>query len=378
MLSVGATGSINIAGHNLTNAGTVTIASGGSITDDLINSGTVSNAGTYNANVASNTGTITNTSIWNGNVLSNAGSIVNAASATWTGNISTGGTFTNAGAITGTLTNTAGTTTNDGTISGAVTVSGGTFKGTGSSGGLTIGSGAAFAPGNGTPGTSATVDGSLAFSAGAFYQVAINPTTASFVSATGTATLGGASVQAFFSSGSYVAKQYTILSAAGGLGGSTFNTLANTNLPSGFTSTLSYDGTRAYLDLALNFTPGPDFSGNLNVNQRNVATTLVNFFNSNGSIPIVFGALTPAGLTQASGELATATQQTSFDAVNLFMGVMTDPFAGGRGDGFASSGGATGYADEANAAKRKPNDALAAIYTKARPMTPTFEQRWST
>jgi hypothetical protein len=145
------------------------------------------------------------------------------------------------------LTNTAGTTTNNGSISGAVTVGGGTFKGTGSSAGLTIADGAVFAPGNGRPGTLATVNVSLAFSSRAFYQVAINPTTASFVSATSTATLGGSSVQAFFSSGTYVAKQYTILDAAGGVNG-TFNTLANTNLPSGFTSTLSYDGTHAYLD----------------------------------------------------------------------------------------------------------------------------------
>ena len=41
----------------------------------------------------------------------------------------------------------------------------------------------------------------------------------------------------------------------------------------------------------------------------------------------MFGALTPAGLTQASGETATGSQQTTFDAMNLFMGVMTDPFA---------------------------------------------------
>jgi hypothetical protein len=51
-------------------------------------------------------------------------------------------------------------------------------------------------------------------------------------------------VQAFFSSGNCVSKQYTIVSAAGGVGG-TFNALANTNLPSGFTSSLSYDPTHA-------------------------------------------------------------------------------------------------------------------------------------
>jgi hypothetical protein len=49
---------------------------------------------------------------------------------------------------------------------------------------------------------------------------------------------------------------------------------------------------------------------------------------------VVFGhADADAGLTQASGELATGSQQTTFDAMNLFMGVMTDPFVAGRGDG---------------------------------------------
>jgi uncharacterized protein with beta-barrel porin domain len=371
--------------------GSITVASGGTVRDDLNNAGSVTNNGSYLANVATNTGTITNNNIWTGNVLSSAGSIVNAASATWIGNISNGGTFSNAGTITGTLTNTAGTSTNNGTISGAVTVSGGTFKGIGSSGALTVGNGAVFAPGNGTPGSSATVNGSLAFSSGAFYQVAVNPTMSSFVSANGSATLGGASVQAFFSSGSYVSKQYAIVTATGGVIGS-FSALANTNLPSGFTATLSTDATHAYLNLALNFTPPPvtppatppsgpsaPVNSGLNINQRNVGNALVDSFNTNGTIPIVFGSLTPAGLTQASGELPTAAQQTTFDAMNLFMGLMTDPFVAGRGDGPTAGGDATGYADEASAyaAKRKPSDALAAIYTKAPPVQ-TFEQRWST
>jgi uncharacterized protein with beta-barrel porin domain len=398
-LAVAGAGNYTIGGV-LTNAGAVTVASGGTlvataggitntssgtitntgtIRDDLNNAGAVTNNGAYIANVATNTGSVTNNNTWTGNVLSSAGSIVNAASATWTGDISTGGTFTNAGIVTGTLTNTAGTTTNNGAISGAVTVSGGTFKGTGSTGGLTIGSGAAFAPGNGTPGSSATVNGSLAFSSGAFFQVAVNPTTASFVSATGAATLGGASVQAFFSSGTYVVKQYTILNAAGGLGGSTFGSQANTNLPSGFTTAFSYDPTHAYLDLSLAFVPPPGTG--LSVNQQNVANAIVNAFNINGTVPIAFGALTPAGLTQISGETATGTQQTTFNAMNLFMGVMTDPFMAGRGDGVSGGGNAASYADEAAlgyANGRRPNDALAAIYTKARPMVPTFEQRWST
>ena len=92
--------------------------------------------------------------------------------------------------------------------------------------------------------------------------------------------------------------------------------------------------TTPYINLTLNFVPNPapNFGGGLNVNQQNVANTLVNFFNSTGGIPAVFGSLAPQGLTQASGELATASQQTTFDAMNLFLGLLTDPFVAGRGD----------------------------------------------
>jgi hypothetical protein len=110
----------------------------------------------------------------------------------------------------------------------------------------------------------------------------------------------------------------------------------NSNLPANFSTSLSYDLTHAYLNLALNFTPrpsGPDFGGGLNANQQSLATTLVNFFNSPGGIPLVFGTLTPTGLSQASGELATGSQQATFDAMNLFMGLLTDPFVAGRGVG---------------------------------------------
>jgi uncharacterized protein with beta-barrel porin domain len=249
-----------------------------------------------------------------------------------------------------------------GTLSGAGTVSGAnsTIAGT-------------FTPGSGTPGSFMAIGGNLAFQSGASYMVQINPTTSSLANVTGAATLTGATVNASFASGSYVAKQYTILTATGGVNG-TFNALVSTNLPSGFSSTLSYDGNDAFLNLALGLS-----SSNLNTNQQNVANALTSFFNTTGGIPAVFGGLTPLGLTQAAGETATGTQQATFDAMGMFMGMMTDPFVAGRGDGVSAGGNATGYADEdaqAYAARRRPNDALAAIYTKAPPAAP-FEQRWS-
>jgi autotransporter-associated beta strand protein len=320
-------GSATFGSVTNTATGNITVAAGGTVHDDLNNAGAVTNNGAYFANVATNTGTITNNGTWTGNINNTDGGLLGSGSVV---------------------------------------------------GNVTMGNGAVFAPGNGMPGSSMTISGSLAFSSGAFFQVAINPTTASFANATGSANLGGASVQAFFSSGTYVAKQYTIVSAAGGLGNSTFGSQANTNLPSGFTTALSYDPTHAFLDLSLVFVPPP--GSGLNINQQNVANAIVNAFNTSGAVPIAFGALTPAGLTQVSGELGTGSQQSTFDAMNQFMSLMTDPFIAGRGDGPGISGSTTGYADEANAyaGKRKANDALAAIYTKAPAPVQSFEARWST
>ena len=64
---------------------------------------------------------------------------------------------------------------------------------------------------------------------------------------TGTATLGG-TVQAVFGPGSYVARTYTIVSAAGGRSG-TFGGLTTSTLPAGFSASLSYTATDAILNL---------------------------------------------------------------------------------------------------------------------------------
>jgi autotransporter-associated beta strand protein len=295
-----------------------------------------------------------------GSVEVDSGTTVLTATNTYTGatNIN-GGTLNVAGAITGS--------------SGVTVNAGGTLDGTGSVGATTINNGGTFMPGNGTPGSSMTISGSLALSSGAFYLVQINPSTSSFANVTGTATLGGATVNAVYANGSYVAKQYTILTA-GSVSG-TFNpAVVNTNLPSNFHTTLSYDAHDAYLNLALNF----GIPGGLNGNEQNVGNALTNFFNATGGIPIVFGALTPAALTQASGEIATGSQQTTFDAMNMFMGVMTDPFIDGRGDlvPAGSSTGTSAYAAQDNPRSGAARDANA-MFTKAPVMADPFAQRWS-
>jgi uncharacterized protein with beta-barrel porin domain len=260
--------------------------------------------------------------------------------------------------------------------------SGGTLGGNGTVGVTQVNAGGTLAPGNSIG--LLTVQGSLTLAAASSYLVEVSPANADRTNVIGTASIGGATMNANFAAGAYVNKQYTIMNATGGVTG-TFNGPVNTNLPSGFVSSLSYDPNNVYLNLAL--FNGPTFTTGLNVNQQNVATSLTNFFNRTGGIPIVFGALSPAGLTQISGELATRTQQTTFDAMDLFLGLLTDPFVAGRGDGISAGGGAAQFADEsygvsAYASKDRPRsrserDAYAAIWRKAPPMADTFTQRWS-
>jgi autotransporter-associated beta strand protein len=256
---------------------------------------------------------------------------------------------------------------------------GGVLTGLGTVGNTVIANGGIFLPGIDPPGTFTTVAGNLAFQSGALYLVTLNSTSSTQAIVTGTASLGG-NVGAAFIPGSSVMKQYTILTAAGGVNG-TFAGFSTTGLPAALVATLSYDANHAFINFAINF----NSSGPLNGNQQAVANALTNFFNANGGIPAVFAALTPAGLSQASGEVATGTQSATFDAMNLFMGLLTDPFVAGRGNGVAGGGGGPqGYADDqewlAYAAKKSnaARDALAKIPAKSDgARNDLFDARWS-
>jgi autotransporter-associated beta strand protein len=287
------------------------------------------------------------------------GSVTLMASNTYTGATTiTGGVLQ----VNGSIASSSLTTVNNG----------GTLTGSGTVGNTIVNSGGWLAPGNGTAGSSIAVSGNLAFQSAAAYLVQVGPA-ASFANVTGTATLGGATVNAIFTSGSSISRQYTILSAAGGVSGG-FAPTVITNLPANIQTALSYDANHAYLNLNLNFAA----SGALNGNQKAVGDALSNFFNSNGSVPLVYSALAPGGLAQASGETATGSQQTTFSAMGQFMGLLTDPFLN-RGGGFHTTPGATGFAEEdgqasAYAAKSNPTEAFA--FVKA-PLAKAYDPRWS-
>ncbi|MBO4228600.1 autotransporter domain-containing protein [Bradyrhizobium neotropicale] len=294
---------------------------------------------------------------------------------------------------TGTTTVKAGTLEVDGSIassSNVVVNSGGTLSGIGivDPATTTIMSGATLAPGNAaSPTGTLTITGSLVLQSAAVYLVTINGASASNTVITGgSATLAGANVAIAPTSNIVLGTRYTILSATGGVVG-TFNptVLFGTSM-----GTLSYDAN----DVFITFAPArlvPLLPAGAPANLVRTATAIDNFA-AGGTFPASFSALlglTPAALqaalTQASGELATGSQQTTFDAMNLFMGAMTDPFIAGRGDGALPVPGATPFADEDGAtayAARKPpatneRDAYAAIHRKASVKSDPFVQRWS-
>lgn len=357
-----ATGAVQQLFGTNTYTGTTTIASGGEL--DLTNGGSDGSIAA-SSNLLSNgvfdiSGLNSGTSIkslsgsGNVNLGTNTLTII-SGSGTFAGNIAGGGGLAMAGGteiLSGANTYTGATTVNsgrlevDGSIVSASTVNtGGTLAGSGTVGNVAV-TGGTLAPGSAaSPFGPLTVNGSLSFTAASTYMVEVSSTNASLANVAGAAALGGATVSANFLSGT-VKKQYTILTAAGGLGASTFNPAVVSNMPS-INASLSYDANNVFLDIGVNFTPS---GGGLTVNQQNVANALTNFFNSTGSIPAAFATLTPAGLTTASGELGTGIIQSAINADGQFLNLMLDPTVVGRSSGFTKAGSVAQYAENDDAA----------------------------
>jgi uncharacterized protein with beta-barrel porin domain len=252
-----------------------------------------------------------------------------------------------ANTYTGATTINSGVLIVDGSIGNSATTvnNGGTLAGTGVVGNVTVANGGTFAPGPVDMPGAIAVNGNLAFQPGAFYLVQVNPSTASVANVSGTATLTGGTVDVLFAPGSYIAKQYTILHS-GGLGGTTFSGLSG-NVPPNFTERLSYTATDVLLDLTATLGAGVG----LNQNQRNVASAINGFFNAGGTLPPAFGnlfGLTGGNLANAltllSGEAATGAQQSAFQLMTEFIGIMLDPFVDGRRG--IVGGPALGFASE--------------------------------
>ncbi|KJC50763.1 autotransporter [Bradyrhizobium sp. LTSP857] len=367
-----------------TYTGTTTIASGGEL--DLINFGGSDGSIATSSNVVANgifdisalsTGTSIKSLSGSGavNLGTNTLTITNG-NGTFAGVIDDGGAgggLTMAGGtqtLSGTNTYTGATTVNggklevDGSIVSASTVNaGGTLAGTGTVGSVAV-TGGTLAPGSAAnPTGTLAINGPLSFTAASTYLVQVSSTSASLANVLGAANLGSATVSANFISGT-VQKQYKILSATTGFGGTAFNAAVVSNMPT-INATLSYDPNNVFLNIGVNFTPS---GGGLNINQQNVANTLTNFFNTTGGIPAAFAALTPAGLTTASGELGTGIIQSAINADGQFLNLMLDPTIAGRSGGFAKAGHVAQFAE---------SDDASAYTAPMRPATPREREAYA-
>lgn len=329
--------------------------------------------------------TVNNTTIWNTNGVNDFGSGTTTLTNSGTLNVGaaarfTGGTLvvdnTGFGNIVGPLTIDTGTWSNNALITGDVTLNGGVLGGTGTIvGNTTINTGGVFAPGNSIGTTNVT--GNVNF-AGGTYQVEFSSGAADKTVATGTATLTGGTVQAVqVGSGFTVGQTYNILSAAGGLGGTTF---AGLNISGAIVGHLTYDPTNVYfvvgsIGLADVLAPGT-------INQRAVAGGIDTALNGGASAgffaPVLSltGAALGNALDQLSGEVSTGAQRSASNMTGQFLGMMVDPFVNGRTDDAGNAGGIS-FAPERRTSFPADVALAYAGVMRGAPKQPSFGQRWS-
>ena len=317
-------------------------------------------------------------------------------------NTYTGATTVNGGAliVNGSIASSSLTTVN----------SGAALLGSGTVGSTVINSGGFLVPGPvGTPGTM-TVAGNLAFQSGAFYVVQVNPTTASSTNVSGTASLAG-TVGAIFAPGSYMARSYTILTAAGGLTG-TFDALATSACRPGFQTSLSYTGNTALLNLRAQLVPEPTpptpptadttrrrpYRGCRLCRPQPSAPPLPTFtVNRAQRRPChrqllqqrrraaagLRAALQPHrqqshhALDQLSGEAATGAQKVAFQLTDQFLNLMLDPFVDGRSGVGGADHPALGFAPERDNTPPEIALAYASVLKGPRAPAPVYEPRWT-
>ncbi|WP_421999579.1 autotransporter domain-containing protein [Reyranella sp.] len=343
-----ATVSFNQAGNgtyagNMSGSGALVIGGSGAISFTGVNSytgGTTIGGGVLQGNSASLQGDIVN----NGSVVfEQTGSGTYAGAMTGTGGVRLQGggllSITGNNLYTGPTTVTGSSLVVNGSLASTVTLdSGSTIGGNGMIGGL-VSNGATIAPGN-SIGT-LNVGGNLAQSGGT-YVVEANPQGQSDrINVTGTATIGGTTVQLVAAPGSYGnSTTYTIVSARGGVSGSYAGVTSNFAF---LTPSLSYDANNVFLTLALQGNAFSGFGGSTG-NQRAVGGALdQSYASATGDFATVIGALAglntqqgPYMLNQISGQPYADFGTANLAGNTLFMNALGQQMAmarGGQGSG---------------------------------------------
>ena len=320
--------------------GTIDIAS---LQPDAINIGSIEGSGSIHLGSKQLVTGGLNTSTTVAGVISGSGSLEKTGTGmlTLTGsNAYTGGTIISAGILQvdndgiisgNTIINADGTLLNNGTV-GTVDINGGALLGSGTIGTVVI-NGGVIAPGNSIGILS--VDGNVDFSAGGTYAVEVDAAgNADHISATGSANLTNGSVSVIPEAGEYdTSTDYTILTAAGGLGGTTFGDVSSTMAL--LTPTLTYDTNNVYLNLQRNDVAYASVANTPNqISVGKALDTLVG--NGTGGSEELFNhlnVLTAEGAAQAydslSGVQHTHSSLIALQTGNRFKGLLFDRLRGG-------------------------------------------------
>ncbi len=254
---------------------------------------------------------------------------------------------------------------------------GGALMGTGVVGNTTIAGGGVLAPGDGAPGTALSVQGALAFQSGSFYQVVLNASTGEYDQCHGRGDAGGGGAgecdrvvplqHALYDPDRFGLRRHDVQRT--GHVGRRLHGLAELYRR------------RCAADVAV-VAGRADRGERQSARRRDGARQRLQRNGRDEHRPVRADLFRqcPADLTQASGELATRSQQTTFDAMGLFVGLLTDPFMD-RNDGALGPGGtvslpagASGYAADSLQARR--GDAYQAIYAKPAPLV-VFTPHWN-